>query len=414
VIQRFNKTILNNGVRILTETVDSVGTCAVGVFVFAGTKDETLAINGIAHFIEHLNFKGTPARSAAEIADAIESRGGQLDAYTSKEITAYYAHILPRDIPVAVEVLADILQNSPYLEEDMALERSVIHEEIDENLDTPQEYAFDTFTKSCFPRHALGYPILGNHRSLNKIQREDLKNFIRKNYTSGRIAIAAVGAVEHKSFLELARHAFESYPYPEEKRSIRKLRQPAHFNETRSITGNQAHVLVGKQSYSYHFHQRYAYQMIHALLSAGMSSRLFQNIREKTGAVYSIFSFLDMFSEGGLFGVYFATDPERVQESVMRVFDEFEKLRREAVSEKELEKVKMQYEGSLILNSESMVHRLERMCRYDFQFERFIPIIEIIEATRQIGADEIQNLADGLLNPNSFNSMIFRPEPEYR
>ncbi|HDR04292.1 MAG TPA: insulinase family protein [Candidatus Marinimicrobia bacterium] len=412
MIQRFNKSTLNSGVRILTETVDSVGTCAVGVFVFTGTKDETLAINGIAHFIEHLNFKGTDTRSAAEIADAIESRGGQLDAYTSKEITAYYAHILPRDIPVTVAVLADILQNSLYLEEDIALERSVIHEEIDENLDTPQEYAFDTFTRYCFPRHALGYPILGNHRSLNKIQRDDLQDFIRKNYTAGRIVVAAVGAVEHSVFAEWVRRAFEAYPYEAGKRKVRKLHQPEPFSERKAIAGNQAHVLLGRQSYSYHFPRRYSYQMIHALLSAGMSSRLFQNIREKTGAVYSIFSFLDMFTEGGLFGVYFATDRERVKESISRVFDEFEILRREKVSKKELEKVKMQYEGSLILNSESMVHRLERMCRYEFQFERFISISEIIAATRKIESEEIIALASELLDPDTYNSILFLPESE--
>lgn len=410
MIQLQNKSILHNGIRVLTESVNSVRSSAIGVFIHAGTRDESLAFNGIAHFTEHMSFKGTLSRSAFEIADIIESRGGQLNAYTSKELTAYYVHILAEDTPLAVELLADIVLNSTYPKKDISIERTVIEEEIQETDDTPQDYIFDLYTELMFPKHPLGFRILGTEKSVRKIRRKHIIDFVEKYYSPDRIVVAAAGKVEHSVFTEFVDKYFSKIPYAESNREIIPVPLPQFTEKTVTDDIGQSHIVLGRQSYSYHTEHRYAYQMINAVLSAGMSSRLFQNIREKEGGAYTIYSFMDMFNESGLFGVYVATDPGKRYEMIDKIWKEFNTLKHYPMSEVELSRIRMQYKGSLILNLESMNTRLERLCRYELQFGKFISIDEIIEATSRISAKEIQTVANELFNENEFHTLSLIPE----
>lgn len=357
----YKKTVLNNGINILTRSVESLRSAAVGIFIEAGSADETPLNNGIAHFLEHMSFKHTKKRDAYHIVEDIESKGGQINAYTSREMTAYFVRVLDTEVETALDVLCDIVQDSTYPPEDIKRERSVVIEEIRDSLDTPQDVANDAFMKQMFPDHPYGYPIAGTADTVSSFNIDTIRNFVDDHYTPDRITVVAVGAVDHDPIQKQIEKLLGSISPSEKRRKEQALFDPQEKELiiTRDIT--QTHMIIGRRAYSYSDERRVVYSILNAILSAGMTSRLFYNIREKYGFAYTIYSFIDAYKYSGLFGVYVATDLKHADKLQSLIWNEFNKLKNEGISKAELDKVKAQSKGSLVMGLESMYSQMQRM-----------------------------------------------------
>ena len=296
---------LPNGLRIVTDQMDGVETASLGIWVDVGTRDEPAEINGVAHLLEHMAFKGTERRSARAIAEEIETVGGHLNAYTSREHTAYYARILKDDVPLAVDLLSDILQNSVFDAEELTRERTVILQEIGQALDTPDDLIFDHFQECAYPAQGLGRPVLGQEEIIRSIPREAIAGYMHEHYGASRMVLSAAGAVDHDMLVELAAARFGGLGDPP---AIRP--EAAHYvggdrREEKDL--EQVHLVLGFPSVGFDDPDYYAAQLLSTLVGGGMSSRLFQEIREKRGLVYTIYAFGAAYKDGGLFGIYAGT-----------------------------------------------------------------------------------------------------------
>lgn len=405
----YHKTVLNNGITTLTQSVDSVRSVAVGVFIQAGSCDENPKNNGIAHFLEHMSFKQTKTRSAYDIVEDIESRGGHVNAYTSRELTGYYARVLDSELDKTLEVLCDIVLNSTYPKDEIKREKSVVIEEIRDSLDTPQDIANDSFMEQMFPKHPYGYPIMGNEDTVSSFSLDTIRDFVDKQYTSYRITVVAVGALDHNKVVKKVEammgdyktitHAREEYPLFD---SVEKERIVS-----RDIA--QSHLLIGRRAMGYTDKRRVAYAVLNSILSAGMTSRLFHNIREKYGFAYTIYSFIDAFKTTGLFGVYIATDLKHVDTLKELIWKEFKKLKNDGVSELELDKVKAQSKGSLVMGLESMHNQMERMIQQHVRYNKIVSIDESLKKIEAVRPKDIQDISQELFNESLFHTLLLKP-----
>ena len=282
-------TRLANGLTVASDPMPSVETASVGVWVDVGTRHEDAAINGVAHLLEHMAFKGTERRSAAAIAEEIESVGGHLNAFTTREHTAYYAKVLAEDVPLAVDIVADILQHSTFDEAELARERAVVLQEIGQAADTPDDIIFDHFQETAFPGQAMGRPVLGSAGIVAELPRNTVADYMHRNYGASGMVLAAAGRVDHQALVRLAERAFADLAPGERHRSEVARYSGGEFRETRDL--EQVHVVLGFDGVSFHDRDQYAVSVFSAALGGGMSSRLFQEVREKRGLVYSIYSF---------------------------------------------------------------------------------------------------------------------------
>ena len=308
-------TTLDNGLRIVSDSMDNVETVSTGIWVDVGTRYETPEINGVSHFLEHMAFKGTERRTAREIVEEIEDVGGNLNAYTSRETTVYHAKVLKEDMPLAVDIIGDIAQNPTFDVDELERERGVILQEINQSNDTPDDVVFDYFQETAYPEQAVGRPVLGSTELVRDMSRETLMNYMQTNYTGSRMVLSAAGRLDHDTFVKLAEDAFGGL----NKGNGADLETASYaggdFRKERDL--EQAHLLLGFDGISYNDDDFYTASVLSTLLGGGMSSRLFQEIREKHGLVYSIYSFLSCYSDGGLFGVYAGSGGE---ESSRRLF----------------------------------------------------------------------------------------------
>lgn len=379
-------TTLDNGLRIITDDIPGVETATLGLWVEVGARYESPEVNGISHFLEHMAFKGTTTRTAKQIAEEIENVGGHLNAYTSRENTAYHARVLKDDVPLALELIADIIQNSTFEPQEVARERDVILQEIGQSFDTPDDIIFDYFQKTAFPRHPLGRPILGPPEIVERIRREDLSAYMKQEYTASRMVFAATGAVNHdqivdlchKNFPGLSNHKTESY----EKASY----QGGHFYETRKL--EQVHILLGFEAYPYDHPDFYALSVFSNLLGGGMSSRLFQEIREKRGLVYSVYSFNTAFRDTGLFGIYAGTGEQKVHEllpTIKEVLENFPK----SLEDKEINRSKAQFKAGILMALESTSARCEQLAQHMMVYKRHISPQELIEKVNGVTREDI-------------------------
>ena len=407
--QHFNKTILHNGITVLTESVDFVRSCAIGVFIKAGTRDEESDSEGIAHFIEHLIFKGTEKRNAFQIVDEIEAYGGSLNAYTSKESTCIYARVLHEQTDKVLDVFSDVLTKSLFTLDDIQLEKSVVREELLESEDTASEFSQDEFVKKMFPNHPIGRNILGTRGTIKSFSKKKLLKFIQKNYTADRIIIAAAGYVKHDTFLNSVTHYFENIPSADIYKDKEKVSKPEKKRWTVERSISQSHVLTGRQSWPFTFPRRMEYMLLNASLSAGMSSRLFQNIREKYGYTYSIYSYIDMFSDSGLFGIYAGTEKNTIPKIIDLIWKEFNQIKSQGLGLEEFKKLKKQYEGNILMGAESMYNRMERMGRNEIQFQRFISYDESLKKIKEIHNGDIQDIAVELFQEEYFHDYLLIP-----
>ena len=390
-------TTLESGLRVATVSMPGLQTASVGVWVDVGARYEAAEANGVAHMLEHMAFKGTVRRNAKEIAEAIENVGGHLNAYTSREHTAYYARILADDLELAVDLLADILQHSTFDEEELARERGVVLQEIGQVQDTPDDLVFDLFQETAFPGQALGRSILGPAEIVGAMPRTSLIDYMAGNYGPKRMVLAAAGKVEHGRLLDLAQHLFRELPEPAEAQVEQAHYEGGEKRDARDL--EQAHVMLGLPAFSYLDEEFYALQVLSTALGGGMSSRLFQEIREKRGLAYSVFSFASCYRDAGVLGIYAGTGEQETAELVPVVCEEFLKLI-EAPGEEELMRARAQLKASLLMALESCSAQSEELARQLLIFGRRIPPEEMIAkidavdqaALRRVGR---RLLADG-------------------
>jgi predicted Zn-dependent peptidase len=352
---------LANGLRVATDRIDTVDTVSLGIWVDVGTRHEQADINGVAHFLEHMAFKGTARRSALTIAEEIEAVGGHLNAYTSRESTAYYAKVLKEDVQLALDILSDILQNSTFQPEEIERERAVILQEIGQANDTPDDIVFDHFQECAYPDQAMGRPVLGSPEIIRKIERETVIGYLRKHYGAQRMVLAAAGHVDHDRLAELADNLLGGLPAERPATT-----EPAYYaggdrREQRDL--EQLHLVLGFPGVVLGDPDYYAASVLSTALGGGMSSRLFQEIREKRGLVYTIHSFVHGYSDGGLFGIYAGTGEAEAAELVPAICNEVIRIE-DGLTPVELNRAKTQMKAGLLMSLESSSARCEQLAQH--------------------------------------------------
>ena len=387
-------TRLGNGLRVATDRMDSVETAAIGVWADVGTRNEPAEINGVSHLLEHMAFKGTHRRNAQAIAEEIEAVGGHLNAYTAREQTAYYARILAGDMPLAVDIIADILQHSTFDAGELARERAVVLQEIGQSEDTPDDIIFDHFQAAAFPEQPMGRPVLGKAEIVRDMKGETISAYMRRHYAPERLVLAAAGQVEHERLVELARQAFTDLSF-----GGANTLEPASYagGESRIERDlEQVHLVLGLPAVSYLDPDHYALGVLSTLFGGGMSSRLFQEIREKRGLVYSIYSFASSFRDGGLFGVYAGTGENEAAEILPLVIEELRRLPATLTGE-ELERARAQSKAGILMARESTGNRAEQLASQILAHGRPLPTEEIIQRIDAVDAAQLARLAGRLM-----------------
>jgi len=366
---------LDNGLRVATLHMPSVRTVSVGVWVDVGARYETPDVNGVAHMLEHMAFKGTARRSARLIAETIEDVGGQLNAYTSREHTAYYARTLADDLPLAVDLLADILQHSTFDEVELGRERTVVLQEIGQVNDTPDDLIFDLFQETAFPDQPLGRSILGPSEIVAGMPRKALIDYMADHYAPENMVLVAAGKVEHAQLVDLAARHFRELPATAARRREPALYRGGERRDAREL--EQAHVLLGLPAFSYLDDDFYALQVLSAMLGGGMSSRLFQEVRENRGLAYAVFSFAASYCDTGLLGIYAGTGEKETAELLPVVCDEFLALIDRPGAD-ELARARAQLKASLMMALESCFAQSDELARQLLVYGRRIPPEEMV------------------------------------
>ena len=385
---------LNNGLTIVTHTMAQIESVALGIWVKSGSRNERAEEHGIAHMLEHMAFKGTENRTAYQIATDIEDVGGEINAATSVETTAYFARVLKDDMPLAVDILADIITSSKFEEEELEREKQVVLQEINATQDTPDDIVFDYFTETAFRHQTIGRPILGTPDSVRSFTSDNLRSFMNEHYSADRMIVIAAGAVEHEQFVREVESRLGSF----RAHSVAPLTDLANyvggdFREYRNL--KDAQVLIGFEGRAYHMRDYYASQILSIILGGGMSSRLFQEVREKRGLCYSIYAFHWGFSDTGLFGIHTATNEDGLAELVPVVLEELYKASKN-ISQKELDRARAQYRANLTMSRESPSSRMQMIARQMSLYGRPIPSSELMERLSLITVDRLADLAERL------------------
>ncbi len=389
-----NITTLDNGLRVVTDRIDHLETAAVGIWVDAGARHETVAQNGVAHLLEHMAFKGTERRDARAIAEEIEAVGGHLNAYTGREHTAYYARVLKDDMPLALDILADILQNSTFEEAELAREREVVIQEIAQAHDTPDDIVFDWLQEIAYAEQPLGRSILGTSERVASYAREDLNRYMKLHYRGPRMVLAVSGAVDHDTVVALADRAFDKLEAAVEVVPEAAVWSGGDRREGRSL--EQVHLALGFDAVSYHDDDFYPLQVLATVLGGGMSSRLFQEIREKRGLAYSVFSFASAYVDGGMFGIYAGTSPDHLDELVPVLCGEVAKVAGHVGGE-EIGRARAQFKAGLFMSLESPTARIEQIGRQMHIFGRPLSTQEVMDRVNAVDAGAVAQAAARLI-----------------
>ncbi len=386
-------TRLDSGLTVASDRVDTVETVALGAWVGVGTRHEPAEINGVAHLLEHMAFKGTERRSARSIAEEIEAVGGHLNAYTSRESTAYYAKVLAEDAPLAVDIIADILQHPTFDEEELGRERAVVLQEIGQAIDTPDDSIFDRFQETAYPGQAIGRPILGTSKIVASIDRDTLRDYMNRHYGAESMVLAAAGKIEHEHFLSLVTEAFDSLTSNSAHEPEPASYRGGDYREGRDL--EQVHLLFGFESIGYLNGDYYTASVLSTLFGGGMASRLFQEVRERRGLVYSIYSFMSAYRDGGLFGIYAGTGEDEVEELIPVVCDELTKLSR-GVGNEEVARARAQLKASILMSLESTGARCEQLAQQILVYGRPLTIEETVGKIEAVEPADVRRMAERL------------------
>jgi predicted Zn-dependent peptidase len=377
---------LPNGLTIVTDPMAAVETASLGVWVDTGARHETPALNGVSHMLEHMAFKGTERRSARAIAEEIEAVGGHLNAYTSRENTAYYAKVLKEDVGLAMDILSDILQRSIFDPEELERERAVILQEISQTLDTPDDIVFDYFQSTAYPTQGLGRPVLGTAESVKALDRASVVGYMRSNYGAERMVLSAAGKIEHERIVDYANDMFADFPRASIPPPELATYKGGDFREERDL--EQVHLVLGFNGVTYDDRDFYPISVFSTLFGGGMSSRLFQEIREKRGLAYSVYSFSSSYHDGGIFGIYAGTSEGECAELIPVLCDEIAKVM-EKVDEVEVRRAKAQIKASVLMSLESTSSRCEQMARQMLVFGRPIPTEETVAKIEAVDVEAV-------------------------
>lgn len=383
-------TRLRNGLTVATDAMESVETAAIGVWVGIGARHEAPELNGVSHMLEHMAFKGTKRRSAQAIVEGVEGVGGQINAYTSRENTAYYLRVLAEDVPLAVDILADILQNSTFDAQELERERAVILQEIGQCNDTPDDVIFDRFQEIAYPDQSIGRPILGTEERIAAMTREQIMGYMTGHYGADRMVLAAAGKVDHDALTRLAEDLFAGLPShgPAEGEGARYL----GGNEIEDRDLEQAHVVLGFEGVPHNDPDYHAVAVLSSVLGGGMSSRLFQEVREKRGLVYSIYTFASSYRDGGLFGLYAGTGEDEVETLMPVLAREFANIGA-TVTDVEINRVKAQLRAGLLMAMENTRARAERIGQHILVYGRPLPPDEIMAKIDAVDCDAVARAA---------------------
>lgn len=389
----FKKTTLINGIRIVTETLQHSKVVSVGVWIDVGSRDEHDLNSGSAHFLEHMLFKGTRSRSAQKIAREFDVLGGSANAFTTRENTCLHATVLDSNLSKLVELFADLLSNSLFADEEIERERQVILQEINMVEDMPDDHIHDLFAGLLWPMHPLGKTILGSHEIVSAMDSKKLQEYVQKYYTTDKIVIAAAGKVDHDDFVSLWQKVFEKFGQesdPVLERNVPPLLPAGRKIYTKPL--EQAHILLGTYGLSMVDADRFGYLLLNVLLGGNMSSRLFQEIREKRGLAYSIYSYIDSYSDCGYLAIYLGVDRESVNESLSLIAREISTLQNTPVSEEELANTKDFIKSGMFLSMENMEAIMTRIARNEIYFGKYISLGEVVDSIDQVTGEDILRL----------------------
>lgn len=385
-----NVTRLSSGLVVATERMERVETVSLGAYVASGTRHEEAAENGVSHFLEHMAFKGTARRSAAAIAEEIENVGGHINAYTAREQTAYYVKLLKEDLALGADIIGDILTHSAFAPDEIERERGVILQEIGQANDTPDDIIFDHFQEAAYPGQPMGRPTLGTEPIIRALGRDAIAGYMRRHYAAGNVVVAAAGNLTHDRVVALVEQHFADLPTVMPAAAPAGIYGGGEFREEREL--DQVHVVLGFPSVGYADPDYHAVLLLSTLLGGGMSSRLFQEIREKRGLVYSIYSFASPFSDGGIFGVYAGTGEDEAAELVPATLAELRAVQGR-VGEAELARARAQVKAGLLMSLESTGSRCEQLARQIEVFGRPVPVAETVAKIDRVTADDIRRAA---------------------
>jgi predicted Zn-dependent peptidase len=382
-----------------------VRSVSIGVWLARGSRHEPQAQSGIAHFVEHMLFKGTATRSAEDIAQTIDSIGGQMDAFTAKEYASYYIKVLDEHLPLAVDVLSDIVSHPAFSEADIDREKKVVLEEIKMVEDTPDDLVHELFTESFWEGHPLGRPILGTKETVEALTCDGLRRYFQGVYSAPNMIVAAVGNIEHQQVRDLVERAFGSVP-----REILELSEVAPVVVPRVVIRNkeleQSHVCLGTDSYRQDHEDRYSSYVLNTILGGSMSSRLFQNVREKRGLAYAVFSGLIAYRDAGSMTIYAGCANDAIGELIDVVVAELRRMKDEPLPEAELRRAKDHLKGSLMLNLESTSSRMSHLGRQEIYFGRHFGLDETLEGVERVSTDEVQRVAQDLLRDGALAATV--------
>ncbi len=399
-------TILDNGLRIVTDIMSHVETATVGVWTDVGSRHEQPHQNGLSHMLEHMAFKGTKTRSARDIAEAIEDVGGYLNAYTSREHTTYYARLLKEDLPLGVDVLADILQNSIFDPQELERERGVIIQEIGQANDTPDDIVFDYFQEAAFPDQSVGRPILGTIDLVNGFSRDELAGYMSDHYKAQQMVVVASGNFNKDDFIARVGASFQNLGPARDMAREKATYHGGALLDERDL--EQVNLLIGFEGVPFKDPDFYAAQIMSMILGGGMSSRLFQELREKRGLVYSIYNFMQSYVDGGSFAIHAGTGPDQVKELIPVVAEEMHKLSR-SVSMDEIMRARAQMRAGMMMSLESTTSRMEQLGRQMMIFGRPVPHAEIMAHINQVDDVAVMRYMDRMLDHNKLSLAAVGP-----
>jgi predicted Zn-dependent peptidase len=394
-----HKEILPNGLVVLTEPMDHVHSVSVGIWLRSGSRREPAELNGISHFIEHMVFKGTARRTAEDIAREMDRVGGMLDAFTSKEMVCFNTRVLDEHLPRAFDVLADMVLDPKFAADDIAREQGVVLEEIRMTQDNPEDLVHELFTQNFWAPHPLGRPILGTPETVSAFTHDTLLEWFRRWYAPNHLVITAAGHLTHAQLVDLVSERFLKLAPSENGHAEPAPRPAPHITLRTKRELEQVHICLGVPAFAMTDDRRFAVSILNNILGGGMSSRLFQNIRERQGLAYAIFSELSSYRDAGVLSVYAGTALETAEQVVRSVLDEFRRLKDEPLDAEELRRAKDHLKGSMLLSLEGSGSRMSTLARYHIYFDRQFTPDELIAMLEAVTAEQVQQIAREFFEP---------------
>lgn len=404
----YQKTVLPNGVRIITEEIEHVRSAAIGLWVGAGSRDEREGYEGISHFMEHMFFKGTEHRTARALAESLEAVGGQLNAFTTKEYTCYYAKVLDEDLDLAIDVLSDMFFHSLFDEKEIEKEKNVVIEEIKMYEDSPDELIHDIFSEKVWNEHPLGKPILGTEASITSLSRDKIMLFLSEHYAPDNVVVAVAGKIKHEDIVAKLSAQFGTF-----QRGGRRVLEEAPAGKTvehyQKKETEQMHIILGVPGLGQDDEDIYAMHIFNNILGGGLSSRLFQEIREQRGLAYSVYSYHSTYVDSGLFAIYAGTSPKNTQEVIECILQELKEISEQGITTDELARTKAQIKGGLYLGLESVSSRMSRLGKTELTYNRVLSPEEVIGKLEKVTLEDVLRVIGRLWQKDKISLMTLGP-----